>query len=244
MAAPRSPPNIAREADQTESPTCSTAFTGHNYQEVGHSASKTEIAPCRVPDPSGWPGGSTGAIPSGVLVGSGVGLWRRCLHRLKADDLVHALHEFVTIERLVALNDWKRTRHAPPERRVLMGDCLLVRYVEADQAPGVAKQNRENERRRRKREEHSAAFREANPGKQFRLNKEQSAQCKWSPEGLRLRLRVVCEGVDCDLHQALLMSTLRDGDRLVLYPRWSVDERLPAAERKEFTPTPKQMLYG
>ena len=41
----------------------------------------------------------------------------------KADDLAHALHEFVTIERLVTLNDWKATRHAPPERRVLMGEC-------------------------------------------------------------------------------------------------------------------------
>ena len=52
------------------------------------------------------------------------------------------------------------------------------------------------------------------------------------------------DGVDCDLHEALLMSNLRDGDRLVLYSRWAVDERLPVAERKEFTPTPKQMLYG
>jgi len=71
----------------------------------------------------------------------------------KADDLAHALHEFVTIERMVELNDWKATRHAPPERRVLMGDCLLVRYCEEDQEPGVAEQNRENERRRQKREE-------------------------------------------------------------------------------------------
>ena len=161
-----------------------------------------------------------------------------------AQDLAHALHEFVTIERLVALNDWKATRHAPPERRVLMGEALLVRYCEADQEPGVAEQNRENERRRRKREEYAAAFKAANPDKQFRLNKEQSAECRWSPEGLRLRLRVECEGVDCDLNEALLMSTLRDGDRLVLYPRWTVDERLPVAEQKEFTPTPKQMLYG
>jgi hypothetical protein len=162
----------------------------------------------------------------------------------KAPDLAHALHEFVTIERLVALTDWKATRHAPPERRVLMGDCLLVRYVEADQEPGVAEQNRENERRRLKREELAAAFRAANPGKQFRLNKEQSAECKWSPEGMKLRLRIEAEGVDCDLHEALLMSTLRDGDRLVLFSRWAVDERLPVAEQTEFTPTPKQMLYG
>jgi hypothetical protein len=162
----------------------------------------------------------------------------------KAPDLAHALHEFVTIERLVALTDWKATRHAPPERRVLMGDCLLVRYVEADQEPGVAEQNRENERRRLKREEYAAAFKAANPGKQFRLNKEQSAECKWSPEGMKLRLRIEVDGVDCDLNEALLMSTLRDGDRLVLFSRWAVDERLPKAEQTEFTPTPKQMLYG
>ena len=61
---------------------------------------------------------------------------------------------------------------------------------------------------------------------------------------MRLRLRIEGDGVDCDLHEALLMSTLRDGDRLVLFSRWTVDERLPVAERKEFTPTPKQMLYG
>ena len=81
----------------------------------------------------------------------------------KAHDLAHALHEFVIIERLVTLNDWKATRHAPPERRVLMGDCLLVRYCEDDQEPGVAEQNRENERRRRKREEYAAAFKAAEP---------------------------------------------------------------------------------
>lgn len=162
----------------------------------------------------------------------------------KAQDLAHALHEFLTIERFVALNEWKATRHAPPERRVLMGDCLLVRYVEADQEPCVAEQNRENERRRLKREEYAAAFKAANPDKPFRLNKEQSAECKWSADGLRVRLRVETAGVDCDLHEALLMSNLRVGDRLVVYPRLTVDERLPRDRQTEFTPTPKQMLYG
>jgi hypothetical protein len=162
----------------------------------------------------------------------------------KAHDLAHALHEFVTIERLVELNDWKATRHAPPEQRVLMGETLIVRYCEEDQEPGVAEQNRENERRRLKREGYAAAFRAANPGQQFRLNKEQSAECRWSPEGLRVRLRIETAGADCDLHDALGLSTMRDSDRLVLYPRWAVDERLPVGQRTEFTPTPKQMLYG
>ncbi len=162
----------------------------------------------------------------------------------KAHDLAHALHEFVTIERLVELNDWKRTRHAPPERRMLMGETLLVRYVEADQEPKVAKQNRENEKRRKKAEEYVAAFKAAHPEMPVKLTKEQNAECKWSPEGLRVKLRLETVGVDCDLHEALALSNLRDGDRLVLYPRWTVDERLPVEERKEFTPTPKQMLYG
>ncbi|QDU21332.1 bifunctional RecB family nuclease/DEAD/DEAH box helicase [Urbifossiella limnaea] len=162
----------------------------------------------------------------------------------KARDLAHALDEFVTIERLVALADWKATRHAQPERRVLMGECLLVRYDEADQEPEVAEQNRENERRRLKREGYAAAFKAANPDKPFRLNKEQSAECKWSADGLRVRLRVEAAGVDCDLHEALLLSTLRDGARVVVFRRWTTDERLPPDQRTEFTPTPKQMLYG
>jgi hypothetical protein len=162
----------------------------------------------------------------------------------KAQDLAHALHEFVTIERLVDLNDWKRIRHAPPERRVLMGETLLVRYVEADQEPGVAEQNRENQRRYQKRKDYEAAFRAANPNQPFRLTRQQSAECKWSPDGMRVKLGLEVVGVDCDLHEALALSNLRDGDRLVLYARWTVDERLPVAERKEFTPTPKQMLYG
>ncbi|OJW10306.1 MAG: DNA helicase [Planctomycetales bacterium 71-10] len=162
----------------------------------------------------------------------------------KAPDLAHALHEFVTIERFVTLADWKKARHAPPERRVLMGETLLVRYCEADQEPGAAERNRENERRRRKREEYAAAFKEANPDKSFRLAGKQAEECRWSQDGLRLRLRVECQGIDCDLHEALLLSRLRDGEFLVLYPRWAVDGRLPEAERTEFTPTPKQMLYG
>ena len=74
----------------------------------------------------------------------------------------------MTIERLVELNDWKRTRHAPPERRVLMGETLLVRYVEADQEPGCAEQNRENERRRKKCGRNMRRRRlDKNPEKQF-----------------------------------------------------------------------------
>jgi len=45
----------------------------------------------------------------------------------KADDLAGALHEFVLIERFVSINEWQGVRHAPPERRVLMGETLIAR---------------------------------------------------------------------------------------------------------------------
>src|SRR5690606_20861433 len=72
----------------------------------------------------------------------------------KADDLAHALHEFVTIERHVELGDWKRIRHAPPERRVLMGKTLLARYCEEDQEPEVVERVREGLRKHRKKLEY------------------------------------------------------------------------------------------
>src|SRR5262249_50053049 len=121
---------------------------------------------------------------------------------------------------------------------------LLVRYLEADQEPGTVTQNRENHKKYKKRAELEAAFKAANPTKQFRLTKEQGPLCRWSPNGLRVRFRVDTTGLDRDLHEAMSMANLRSGDHVVVYLRWTVDERLPGAQRKEFTPTPKQLMYG
>lgn len=162
----------------------------------------------------------------------------------KADDLAHALREFVTIERHVTLNEWRGTRHVSPERRVLMGETLLVSYLEADQEPATVEKNRDNQKRYKKRADLEAAFRAKNPDKQFKLTKEQKALCQWSPDGLKVRFRVVTTGLDCDLNEEISMTNLRKGDRVVIYRRFTVDERLPEKERKEFTPTPKQMMYG
>src|SRR5262249_48529808 len=65
----------------------------------------------------------------------------------RARSLAQALEEFVTIERHVSLGAWKSTRNAAPERRVMAGETLMVRYLEEDQDPGVAERNRENLRR-------------------------------------------------------------------------------------------------
>jgi hypothetical protein len=163
----------------------------------------------------------------------------------KAQDLAQALHEFVTIERHVELADWKRTRHAPPERRVLMGETLLVRYVETDQESAVARAMKDYRRRRQLRKEYEAAYQAAHPGEPVELTKSQKEACKWSwGEGLTVRLRLETAGVDCGLHEALALSNLRPGESLVLCPRWTVDERLPPDQQQPFTPTPKQVLYG
>jgi hypothetical protein len=162
-----------------------------------------------------------------------------------APTLAHALDEFVMIERHVDLHAWKMIRHAPPERRVLVGETLIARYREEDQAPGVAAINRENQRRFRLREQYEAAFRAENPETaKVALSKEQRAETALNIDGLRVRLRLETDGLECDLEEALALMTLQEGDRFVLNPRWTTDSRLPEAERTPFMPTPKQMLYA
>ena len=68
-----------------------------------------------------------------------------------ARSRAHAIDEFVMIERHVALGAWKAARLAPPERRVLMGETLLVRYRECAQAPDVPPPTRRTSRKPRKR---------------------------------------------------------------------------------------------
>ena len=155
--------------------------------------------------------------------------------------LAHAIREFVTIERHVVLADWKHRRLAPPERRVLSGDALIVRYHDADQPP----ETQENLRRWRLEQKFRAEYRQKNPeAKKVSLSPEQKAATRWSKDTLDLRLRLDCSGVDCDLEEALALSTLRERDSVVVYPRTSVDGRLPPEQQTPFTPTPKQMLYG
>ncbi len=162
-----------------------------------------------------------------------------------APTFAHALDEFVTIERHVELAAWKNARLAAPEQRVLAGQTLIVRYVEADQEPGIAERNWENERRRRLGEEYRAAWREQHPNaKHVSLPKEQRDETAWSQEDMTFRLRLETANLACDLDEALALSTIKDGDRLILCPRLTVDERRPTHEQTPFTPTVKQMLWG
>ena len=163
----------------------------------------------------------------------------------RAHHLADALNEFVTIERHVELAAWKTGRQLPAERRVLLGETLLARYLEKDQEAGVAEKNRENEQRRHLKDQYYTQYRAANPdAKQVRLPKVQSDECRWSMMGDTFVLRLETSGADCDMDTMLALCDFEPGDWLLLYPRVAFDERLPVEQRVPNTPTPKQMLYG
>ncbi|MBW3634302.1 MAG: AAA family ATPase, partial [Chloroflexi bacterium] len=162
----------------------------------------------------------------------------------KAHGLAEALQEFVTIERHVELAAWKAARLPAPERRVLSGDTLLVRYLDEDQLPGVAETLRENARRAALYEVQREQFKVANPDATcFRLPKAERELSKALPLTDQIRLRIDVNGCGVSLDDALALSTLKDGNRFVLAPRWMQDERLAVADRVDLTPTPKALLY-
>lgn len=163
----------------------------------------------------------------------------------KARNLAMALDEFLTIERHIELADWKSLRNISPEKRVLIGETLLVRYCEEDQSPELAAKNRENERRQKLKEQYRAAYLETKPSaKQIRLSKEQREETEWSQARMQVRFRIETIGLDCDLEEVLSLTRLEEGSRLILFPRLTYNEKILEENRVEFTPTAKQLLYG
>jgi hypothetical protein len=163
----------------------------------------------------------------------------------KARSLADAIAEFIVIERHVALTGWKSARQDAPERRMLDGTTLILRYREEDQEPGVAEQNRDHQQKQVLYEELAAAFREANPDEpKVVLSKEEKSATSWSHTGTRFRFRIEADSQPGALEQILAIADLREGSRVVIGERWSVDSRLPEAERTKFQTTAKQLLYG
>jgi predicted RecB family nuclease len=163
----------------------------------------------------------------------------------RAPTLAHALDEFVTIERFADLGAWKHARLAPPEQRVLAGESLIVRYVEADQDPGIAERNRDNQLRAPLREQFRAEYRAANPdAKQIRLPKEQQLASQWSHKEMRYRLRIETSSLECSLEDLLNLTTVKPGARMVFYPRWTTSSPEGSDPLPPYTPTAKQLLYG
>ncbi|MGQ9873875.1 MAG: AAA domain-containing protein [Chloroflexus sp.] len=156
----------------------------------------------------------------------------------RSPSLADALAEFLLIERYVALVTWGQQHLPPPEQRVLAGVSLLVRYEAEDQDPALLAVLAENERRQALKAELTGQR------KRVRLNDEQRQAVEPLPiPDVPLRLRIVLDNVECDLETALRLTGLSPGDKVILAPRWSVDERLPADQQQPFTTTARQLLY-
>jgi hypothetical protein len=126
-----------------------------------------------------------------------------------------------------------------------MGETLLARYYEEDQLPGVAEKNRDDEYRHRLNQEYRAAFKAANPkAKQVKLTPEQRAASSYTQVGTRYLLRLETASTGTGLDEILGLTSLRAGERVILFPRYTFDTRIPLDQREPQTPTPKQLLYG
>jgi hypothetical protein len=161
----------------------------------------------------------------------------------RARNLADALHEFLLLERHTALSAWKRARLAPPERRVLAGVSLIVRYEPNDQPPALLAALAENERRQAMIEQFRAEYQARNPGKQFRRTQAQKAVSELLPLPAPYKLRIDLANIECDLPTALGLTGFSPGDQIILAPRWDVDSRLPPEQQQPYTPTAKQLLY-
>ncbi|HWK79703.1 MAG TPA: ATP-binding protein, partial [Thermomicrobiales bacterium] len=122
------------------------------------------------------------------------------------------------------------------------GEALVVSFHEADQDPEMLAAYREFARRERLAKQYVAAYEAAHPGEKGLLTPEQKAETKRDPEGIVLRMRVDVREVACDLDEALALSSMKPGERLVLASRWEVDPR-PDKAKTPYTPTPKSLLY-
>ena len=158
--------------------------------------------------------------------------------KVEASSFVNALQTFLQMERLAELGAWKAARHAPPERRMLSGDSLVVRYLEADQTDEARAQNALNgellEKRAAYKEEHRV------PGKNTKYPPEMAASLL--DFEIAIKLRIETDGCDCSLEDALGLCSFREGDWVWLHERQTFDSRLPENERTMFHPTVRQLL--
>jgi len=125
----------------------------------------------------------------------------------------------------VALGAWKYERRRSPERRVLSGASMLVRYHEEDQSPEVADYNRR-----------LLEF-------EALENKEGLKRPKCEGEPV-IRLRIDLTGVATGLDHALATWQVEAGKRVVISARWKVDSRKPPEQQERFAPTMRQLLTG
>ncbi len=156
------------------------------------------------------------------------------------------IEEFILTERHVELGAWRQARLQSPEQRMLNGVSLVVRYLEDDQDPGIAEENRENARRQQLRQDlyDAWAAEEHDEGEKFTPSKEEREAIRWSNDGRRYHFEIVHPGGSERIEHLLGLSEIKVDSRVLIGDRWSVDGRLPVEEQVEFQTTVRQLLYG
>jgi hypothetical protein len=155
------------------------------------------------------------------------------------------IEEFILTERHVELAAWRNARLAPPEQRMVNGDSLLIRYLESDQAPGVAEANRDHIVRQQRWEAiRDAWVAEHAEDEPLVLSREERDATRWNHNDVRYVFEIVHPGGQERIEHVLGLSEIKIGARILIGDRWSVDGRLPVEEQVEFQTTARQMLYG
>lgn len=165
-----------------------------------------------------------------------------------AHDLAHALDEFVTIEQHVELGAWKQAHLAPPEERALAGETLLARYNDSLQDFETREAVREHRRRAELEQQMLDELHAEHPDKRMidykDLSSEQLKQVKRGLKDPLITMEITNEGVGCSLDEMLALSSIGEGEFIILSPRWDIDSRLSPEERAPYTATYRQLLYG
>ena len=167
----------------------------------------------------------------------------------KLDDLIDfqaknpsfadALQTFLQLECLTELSAWKAARHAPPERRVLSGDSLIVRYFDADQTDETRAINARNREVLAKQQVYKEEHEKISDKRVTYPKEFNTAQLSFD---FPVRLRIDATGCDCSLEAAVGLSPFRASDWAWLHERQTVDSRLPADQQVKFHPTVRQLL--
>jgi predicted RecB family nuclease len=152
----------------------------------------------------------------------------------RPDRPIEAIREFLSLERHTELSAWRKVHSLGLDARVKLGETLVARFHDEDQAPEARTRMREARRREAERQALGAAYAD--------LSDEQRKELRIDLEGIEVRLRIDPDDLPIPLAKALLLSRRREGDFVVLAPAESVDQRPEAVDHDPFQTTARQIL--
>jgi len=153
------------------------------------------------------------------------------------------LNDFVYIERIVQLGDWRQAHAAPAEERVLTGKTITARYVDKDQTPATRDRLATFRAWNQRQEARLEQLRATNPAATW---KDASSKEDKSPdlEGVVVRLRADAAGSRIPTAAMLDIANLKDGAHIIWYPRWDRTILLDDGTEWRRSPDAANLLRG